>query len=155
MSCKRMQKNFIYRFIFFLFLIACSRQNSLRSTFLWKGATASRFPPFHPAQKSSKIAFSNKQQQAKSNLSTGMCTFLPQHALGKITPYLPNVHLFASAKCTFSPQRATSKITPFLRNVRFFAARFFDQCAFFSRSTIQQNHTFPSECALFRRQILR
>ena len=54
-----------YRFIFFLFLIACSLQNSLRSTYLWKEATASKFPRFHPTQKSSKSATS-KQQAAAS-----------------------------------------------------------------------------------------
>ena len=49
----------------------------------------------------------SKQQQAKSNHSFGMCTFSPQHAVGKITPFLRNVHFFASGNCTFSPQHAT------------------------------------------------
>ena len=109
-----------------------------------------------------------------------MCTFPQQHAVGKITPFLRNVHFFASGKCTFLPQHARSKITPFLRNVRFFAAKVSDECALFRRNTQQtkshlsfgmctfspqnfpmnvyfsaatrsrQNHSFPSECALFR-----
>ena len=90
-------------------------------------------------------------------------------AASKIQHHHRNVHFFAATRTTknhtvppecalfcirhmnFLTAKSNNKITPFLRNVRFFAASFFDQCALFSRSTIQQNHTFPSECALFRR----
>ena len=72
------------------------------------------------------LQHASKQQQAKSHLSFGMCTFSPQRAIGKITHFLRNVHFFASGKCTFSPQQARSKVTRVPRNVRFFAAKFSD-----------------------------
>ena len=135
LSARRFFKR-CYRFIFFLFLIACSRQNSLRSTYLWKEAIASKFPRFHRTQKSSKSATSKQQQQqAKSNITTDICTFSQERALGKITPFLRYVHFFATNKRTLTPEQARSKITPFLRNVRFLADKFSDECALFRRNT--------------------
>ena len=89
---------------------------------------------------------------------------MPEHALGKITPYLPNVQFLhppnalshgkeqqakshlSFGMCAFSPPDFSinvhfsaaarfNKITPFLRNVRFLADKFPDECALFRRNT--------------------
>ena len=54
--------------------------------------------------------------------------------------------------CTFSPQHAVGKITRFHSECAFFRIR---EMHFFTATSKKQNHTFPSECALFRRQIFR
>ena len=59
--------------------------------------------------------------------ASGKCTFSPQKTTSKITPFHRNVLFFTSGKCMLAPQQARSKITPFLRNVRFLAAEFCDE----------------------------
>ena len=77
--------------------------------------------------------FCRNTHYKKSHRTSRMCTFLhPPHELSHRKEQQAKSHL-SSGMCAFSPPD------------------FFDQCALFSRSTIQQKHTFPSECALFRR----